>query len=78
MRILKDGAVRLAYIPEVLVEMYYGGTSSGGIGNYLLSLKEAHRALRENQVKRSVLIDIKRSIRVLQQFRLAKKVGMDE
>ena len=77
-RILKDGAVRLAYIPEVLVEMYYGGTSSGGIGNYLLSLKEAHRALRENQVKRSVLIDIKRSIRVLQQFRLAKKVGMDE
>ena len=77
-RILKDGAVRLTYIPEVLVEMYYGGTSSGGIGNYLLSLKEAHRALRQNRVKWSVLIDIKRSLRVLGQFRLARKVGIDE
>ena len=77
-RILKDKAVRLAYIPDILVEMYYGGTSSGGIRNYLLSLKEAHRALRENQVKKSIFIDIKRSVRVLKQFRMAKKVSMDE
>lgn len=77
-RILKDGTVRLAYIPEILVEMYYGGTSSGGIRNYLLSLEEAHRALRQNGVKNSYLIDLKRSMRVLQQFRLAKKVGMNE
>ena len=77
-RILKDGGVRLAYIPEILVEMYYGGTSSGGIGNYLLSLKEAHRARRQNRVKWSVLIEIKRSLGVLGQFRLARKVGIDE
>lgn len=77
-RILKDKAVRLAYIPDILVEMYYGGTSSGGIRNYLLSLKEAHRALRQNQVEKSIFIDIKRSVRVLKQFRMAKKVSIDE
>lgn len=77
-RILKNGAVRLAYIPEILVEMYYGGTSNSGIRSYLLSLKEAHLALRQNKVKRSVLIDLKRSIKVLHQFRMAEKVSMDE
>lgn len=71
-RILKDGELRLAYIPEILVEMFYGGTSSNGIKSYGLSLQEAHRALKENQIKGSCFIDIKRSLRVMGQFLKAK------
>ena len=72
-RILKDGSVRLAYIPEILIEMFYGGTSSKGVQNYLLSLAEAHRALKINGIKGSVFIDIKRTCRVLWQFLMAMR-----
>lgn len=75
-RILKDGEIRLVYIPQILVEMFYGGTSSNGIQSYLLSLKEAHRALRENHVKGSFVIDMKRSMRVLEQFLRAKDMKL--
>lgn len=67
-RILKDSAVKLAYVPEVVVQMFYGGTSTGGIKGYILSLKEAHRALSENGVKGALIIDIKRILRLVQQF----------
>lgn len=68
-RMLKDGSVKLAYVPEKIVKMYYGGTSTKGIEGYLISLKEGHRALKENGIKGASLIDIKRTIRVLKQFR---------
>lgn len=71
-RILKDERNQLAYIPETLVSMYYGGTSTGGLKGYLLGLKEAHLALKKNQVKCAVIIDIKRTLRVLCQFAKAK------
>ena len=77
-RILKDGKVRLAYIPEILVEMYYGGTSSGGVRSYLISLKEGHRALKENRVKGSFQIDARRMLRVFFQFCRAGKAKIDE
>ncbi len=67
-RILKDGNIRLAYVPETIVSMYYGGVSTKGLGGYLLSLKEGHRALKENGVKCAWVIDLKRTIRVLRQF----------
>lgn len=67
-RILKDGN-RLAYLPETIISMYYGGTSNKGLSNYLESLKEGHRALTSNGVKHAWLIDMKRTIRVLKQFR---------
>lgn len=68
-RCLKDGQVRLSYIPEVLVHMAYGGTSNRNLGAYLLSLKEGHRALRENGVAFAFYTDICRTFRVLLQFR---------
>lgn len=68
-RILKDGKIKLAYLDETIVEMYYGGASTGGFAGYITSLKEGHRALKENQVKNAALIDIKRTLRVLKQFR---------
>ena len=56
-RFLKDRENRLAYLPEIIVSMFYGGTSSGGLSNYLLSLKEGHRALQMNKVKWASYID---------------------
>lgn len=67
-RFLKDSENRLAYLPETIVSMFYGGTSSGGLSNYLLSLKEGHRALQMNKVKWASYIDIRRTVRVLFQF----------
>lgn len=43
-RILRDHKVKLSYIPEVLIHMEYGGTSTNSLSAYLLSLKEGHRA----------------------------------
>lgn len=71
-RILKDNQVRLSYIPSVLVHMFYGGTSSGGLKNYVLSFKEGKRALEENQMKGAFFITVKRTLIVLMQFVKAK------
>ena len=67
-RILKDGGVRLAYVPEILVSMFYGGTSSNGIKAYAVSFMEACRALKENGIKHSYLISIRRTYKVFKQF----------
>ncbi len=67
-RFLKDGKNRLAYVPEVLVAMFYGGTSNAGLGNYLVSFKEGYMALKKNGVPHPFLITVKRTFRVLRQF----------
>lgn len=68
-RILKDGEVNLAYIPKVLISMYYGGTSSNGVKAYWVSFCEGLRALRENGVKCALWVNIVRMLKVLVQFR---------
>ena len=73
-RILKNNDVRLSYIPRVLVHMFYGGTSSGGLSNYMLSFKEGKRALEENDIKGAFFITVKRTLLVLKQFEQAKKL----
>lgn len=67
-RFLKDEGNRLAYVPEVLVAMYYGGTSTSGVGSYVKSLMEGHRALKSNGYRWAWIIDIRRTLRVLWQF----------
>lgn len=67
-RFLKEN--RIAYIPETLISMYYGGTSSSGIGSYFQSFREGNRALKENGYKFCLGISVLRTIRVLLQFRL--------
>lgn len=67
-RILKDGQVKLSYIPEILVEMYYGGTSNQSAGAYETSIKEAHRALAANGVPFSWWIVLLRTLRTVPQF----------
>ncbi len=68
-RILKDGNVSLAYIPETLISMFYGGTSSNGPRAYWVSMREGVRALQENKVRWAMWITLLRTLRVLGQFR---------
>ena len=70
-RILKDKKVKLSYLPEVLIYMSHGGTSTNSLGAYLAGMKEGHRALRENGVRFAWFTDLCRTLRVLAQF--AKK-----
>lgn len=67
-RFLKDKENRLAYLPETIIRMYYGGTSTGSTGSYMLSLMEGHRALKENGIKAAFIADGLRTGRVLWQF----------
>ena len=67
-RILKDGGVRLSYLPEVLIYMSHGGTSTNSLGAYLAGMKEGHRALKENGVRFAWFTDLCRTLRVLAQF----------
>ena len=73
-RFLKDKENQLAYLPEIAVAMFYGGTSSEGFRSYFLSWKEGNRALKKNNIKNALLIDIQRTIRVLSQFRPSNKM----
>lgn len=68
MRFLKDKENRLAYLPETIVRMYYGGTSTAAFSSYLVSLREGHRALKENKIPFAWVADIFRTCRVLLQF----------
>ncbi|MDD6658162.1 MAG: glycosyltransferase family 2 protein [Lachnospiraceae bacterium] len=67
-RFLKDAENQLAYVPKVLVSMFYGGTSNAGLKNYLVSFWEGYRALQKNKVPHPLFITIKRTLRVLRQF----------
>ena len=67
-RFLKDEKNKLAYIPEKLIAMFYGGTSTGGVKDYLLSFKESYIALKNNKIKGALMITIKRTFKVLRQF----------
>ena len=67
-RILKDNQVKLSYLPEVLIKMAHGGTSTNSLGAYLEGMKEGHRALCENGVKFAFVTDMLRVLRVLKQF----------
>lgn len=70
-RFLKEGSNQLVYLPETVVSMFYGGTSSGGLSNYLLSLKEGYDALRKNEIHimQACWITVRRTVKVLCQFR---------
>lgn len=69
-RFLKDKENYLVYLDEPIVSMFYGGTSSGGLKNYLESFSEGYKSLRMNGFSSvaAVWITIMRTIRVLLQF----------
>lgn len=72
-RILKDRTIKLAYVPKTIIRMFYGGTSTAGIGSYWISVKEAYKALVSNGIKRPSWIVFRRTLRVLKQFAKAGK-----
>lgn len=67
-RILHGKKVTLSYLPEILIYMSHGGTSTNSLGSYVESLKEGHRALKENEVSYAWFTDLCRIVRVLMQF----------
>lgn len=67
-RILYRKQVTLSYLPEILIYMSHGGTSTNSLGAYVESLKEGHRALKENEVSFAWFTDLCRIMRVLTQF----------
>lgn len=66
-RFLKDGN-KLAYVPEILISMFYGGTSTSTAASYTTSIKEAMQALKANGIKGRVWITALRTLRVMGQF----------
>lgn len=67
-RILYRKEVRLSYLPEILIYMSHGGTSTNSLGAYVESMMEGHRALVENHVPFAWVTDLCRVVRVLSQF----------
>lgn len=68
LRMLKCSNNKLAYVPKVLISMYYGGTSNANASNYIRSIKESLRALKENGYHFGLIITGFRFIRVFLQF----------
>ena len=67
-RILYRKEVTLSYLPEILIYMSHGGTSTNSLGAYVESMMEGHRALVENHVPLAWVTDLSRVVRVLSQF----------
>ena len=68
-RILGKNQVKLAYVPEELIHMFYGGTSNGGFKGYLRNTREAYKALKANEMPHPAEIILKRILKTLKQFR---------
>ncbi len=77
-RILKDDNVQLSYIPRILVRMFYGGTSTNSKEAYWLSIKESHRALKQNNINFAWFLIFKRTIKVIKQFKNAKNIKLED
>ena len=67
-RILYRKEVTLSYLPEILIYMSHGGTSTNSLGAYVESMMEGHPALVENHVPFAWVTDLCRVVRVLSQF----------
>ncbi len=72
-RVLFNRENTLAYVPRVVVRMYYGGTSTSSYRSYWKSFMEGNRALKENGIVFPTAISIRRTIKLLSQFREARK-----
>ena len=67
-RCLKDEKVKLSYIPDVLVQMFYGGLSTNSKEAYKRSIKEGIAALKENEVEHPYWITFRRMLTTSKQF----------
>lgn len=73
LRMMLDKDIKLEYINDYIVYMRIGGTSTAGIKGYIKNLKEAHEALKSNNVKHPYLVDFKRIIKTIKQMLCSRK-----
>lgn len=66
-----EDAIRMAYVPETMISMFYGGTSNNGLSGYTRNIKEAYTALIHNHVTFPLTAILCRTIRTLGQYRTA-------
>ncbi len=67
-RIFGHNSITITYIPEILINMEHGGTSTNSLSSYIEGVKEAYHALKENKIKHPIFITIKRFFKVIFQF----------
>lgn len=72
-RILREGAVKLNYVPHTIIRMFYGGTSTKNPGSYWVSIKESYKALQQYNIQHAIWIIFRRTLKVLAQFTKAHK-----
>jgi len=77
LRIMKN-KVKLQYIPETLIYMRSGGVSTRGLKGYYRSFSESMQALKNNQIRFKMFVNILRTIKIIQQGIKAKlQIGLD-
>lgn len=76
-RILNREEVKLSYIPEILIYMFYGGVSTNGFQAYKRSITDSIKSLQENQIPFPRIITLKRFIRTAFQFVKSRKIQVD-
>ena len=60
LRALQGREDLLEYVPQTLIRMFHGGTSSAGIKGYVRNVREAYRALKENGIRAPWLVIFRR------------------
>ncbi len=67
-RSLTDESVKIAYLPERVIRMAYGGLSTSSKKAYMRSILESHKALAKNKVRFPWLVIFKRILKTIGQF----------
>lgn len=68
LRVLKASSARIAYIPEVLVDMETGGLSNGSLKNIFRKSMEDYHALRKNGIHHAWLVLMRKNLMKFGQF----------
>jgi glycosyltransferase involved in cell wall biosynthesis len=68
LRVLKPPSVRIAYIPEVLVDMETGGLSNRSLKNIFRKSKEDYSALIKNGISNAWIVLARKNLRKIRQF----------
>lgn len=64
-------AIRLVYVPQTLISMFYGGASNGGFKGYAENIRQAYMALLHNHVTFPLTAIVCRTFRTIMQYRSA-------
>jgi len=68
LRILKEPGIKMAYIPDVLVDMSVGGLSNGRLSDIIKKSREDFSALRRNGINPAFAVLVMKNLRKLDQF----------